>query len=118
MWEDYYEMGQVHPSWVIDPCTIAADGIKIINFHPIHLYLNMMSLEKYLALKQEVPDVSSATERDLSRYVTDGDGPRNLLLTFIEHLSHGNESWRIKDICETWTRSRTHSKEATCTANG
>lgn len=61
-WEDDYEMYCQPPNWSLVPrLEQGGDGLRILNFHPIHVALNSTSTARYRALKQAAPDLTTAS---------------------------------------------------------
>ena len=60
-WEDDYEMYRPVPDWSLDRRLDATDGLRVLNFHPIHVVLNSASLDGYAALKRAAPRLQEAT---------------------------------------------------------
>jgi peptidoglycan/xylan/chitin deacetylase (PgdA/CDA1 family) len=61
-WEDDDEMYRARPDWALVPRVAApGDGLRILNFHPIHVALNSPSLARYEALKRVAPRLTDAT---------------------------------------------------------
>ena len=47
-WEDDVEMGRKKPRWSLNKISnIKTSGLKIFNFHPIHVYLNTETFDRY-----------------------------------------------------------------------
>jgi len=61
------------------------NGLKIYNFHPIHIYMNTSSPEHYREYKAfyHQPDM-------LSRYRNEGKGVRTLFIDLLRYLSENN----------------------------
>ena len=97
-WEDDYEMESGQPAFRADPLLLASPGgLKIFNFHPIHVYLNGTTMAPYEALKRQVPKLPAALEADLAPHVQKGEGPRAMFQELCEHLAQ-RPSLRIQDI--------------------
>ncbi len=64
VWEDYYEMFQPEPWW--NPLAqLDGSGVVVLNFHPMHVYLDQPTLAPYEALKGAVRELSKATTDDV-----------------------------------------------------
>jgi len=102
VWEDDDEMERMKPCWHLAPMLALGEGLKILNFHPIHVFLNSSNIQPYRALNQRVPRLAEATPGDVARYVQDGEGAGTFFAEVIAHLSHLGESSTISDIHEHW----------------
>jgi hypothetical protein len=100
-WEDDVEMENPAPNWHLTPFLEMGDGLKIFNFHPIHVYLNSSDLEPYQALKRYRPDLAQMTSGEAQNYVHIGEGALILFIELIEHLKI-HQSICIRDIYQRW----------------
>jgi len=69
-WEDDVEMMGPEPAFSLSHPDLGVTGLKIFNFHPVHIALNSRSLDSYQALKA-AHDVSTVTLADLDAYRND-----------------------------------------------
>jgi len=88
-WEDDAEMYEKNPIWKISDNRLNINGLKVFNFHPIHIVLNTNRFEWYEHLKQIRPlklwDESFAKE-----HAQKGIGPQTFFLDLVKNLSgHG-----------------------------
>ncbi len=82
-WED--DTAALWPGWSWNgPQDEPPDGLRIYDFHPIHVALNMASLDAYQRLKEALNGrpMFSATEADCAPFINRGAGTR----TFLERL--------------------------------
>ncbi len=96
-WEDDYEMFQKNPRRHCETF-LSGGGLKIFNFHPVHVYLNSADLKPYQSLKRKVPRLSTLTPALAAPFVQKGIGVRTMLLDILDHLSTKKNSIRIKDL--------------------
>lgn len=69
-WEDDYEMYRRPPEWDLVPrLEQGGDGLRILNFHPIHVFLNSASLQAYGNVKRESPSLTTAPMSLLQAHV-------------------------------------------------
>lgn len=101
-WQDGFEMQRSAPCWRLPPLLEVGDGLKVFDFHPIHVYLNSAKVGPYEALKQSVARLSEATPDEVNAYVQHGEGTQTLFLELIEHLASSGHSLRIRDIYARW----------------
>ena len=102
-WADDIEMERSAPCWHLAPLLAVDKGLKVLAFHPIHIYLNAATVQPYQALKDRVPKLSEATPDILKAYVHTGDGVCVLFRELIEHLAASGQSPCIQDISTRWT---------------
>ncbi len=60
-WEDDLEMYQREPNWDVASHLAAQRGLRIVNFHPVHIALNSAALAPYGELKRLTPRLQDAT---------------------------------------------------------
>ncbi len=75
-------------------------GVKVLTFHPIHIYLNSSAPGSYVALKSDFGDrIQDINLEYMSKYVNKGKGIGSFFMEIVEHLKNGNQpSCRIKDL--------------------
>jgi len=74
-WEDDLESLQPVPDYALGfRLTTASPGVRVLNFHPIHIVLDSFSGATYRALKQGTPALTALT-RDAVRRVRSDAGP-------------------------------------------
>ena len=105
-WEDDFEMENHVPSWELGALLELGGGVKVFDFHPIHVYLNSASPEAYRQLKRQATRLADVTRDKTSRYVQKGEGTQKLFNQLIDHLAHVGKSARICDIGERWRAAR------------
>jgi len=98
-WEDDSEMFEEEPIWSLNNRYVRTDGLKIFDFHPIHIVLNTRQFEQYEQLKKISP-VSEWTEEFVAVHRASGEGPATLLDQIIENLSGGGQQVRELVGCE------------------
>lgn len=102
IWEDDCEMHRGEPSWRLAQVLRVGEGLKVFDFHPLHVCLNSARPEPYEALKSRVGKLTEATPADVGDMVHEGDGTKTLFLETVEHLAAASDSLRIRDISERW----------------
>lgn len=87
-WEDDLEMYRPNPCFSLTNNKYHVDGIKIFNFHPIHIVLNSYSMENYYLCKSKV-DIRKCSLSELQKYInTSGEGTG----TFFKELVQFNKN--------------------------
>lgn len=91
-WEDDFEWERAAPAWRLrEMKNITADGLKIFNFHPIHICLNSHNPAPYESAMKLKHHVADLTSQDIQPLICNGDGVRTLFEDIIAHLAaHGN----------------------------
>lgn len=97
VWEDDFEMDRPSPVWSAAPFA-GREGLQILNFHPIHVWLNGADMEPYRALKQRCAPLSMASRSDAEPLRHAGAGPRQLFEEVADHLAGNGLSRRICDV--------------------
>lgn len=102
VWEDDYETQQRTPDW--SPQTVLAGdpGVKVFNFHPIHIYLNSANLDPYHALKCRQPDLVKACPQNFEGLVRQGEGTGSMFQRLLEFLSDAPMTYSICEIADDW----------------
>jgi len=105
-WEDDFEMEREAPCWNLAPLLSDDYGLRVFDFHPIHVYLNSSTPRAYRQLKQAVPNLAELTSDQANGAVQIGTGTRTLFNELVAHFSKAGDSMRISDIHGRWQRSR------------
>lgn len=101
-WEDDFEMERATPCWRLKPLLDAGDGLRVFDFHPIHVYLNSADATPYQTLKFRAPRLVEATPMQVARVVQAGEGTRTLFLEVVDFLGSAGGARRIRDIADSW----------------
>lgn len=83
-WEDDLNAMFESPDWF---CIPASEGLCIFDFHPVHVCLNMSSLEQYKSLKNSLggKSLSLAEKKDFAPYINhQNQGTKDFLLMALE----------------------------------
>ena len=86
VWEDDFEIECPVPNWDVHS-VLAAPGVKVFDFHPIHVYLNSPDLRSYSMLKQRCPVLANAACEQVTDLVTRGTGAGAAFNALIEALA-------------------------------
>ena len=98
-WEDDFEMEAITPSWEITSLIKNDKGLKIFNFHPIHIYLNSKNIASYQKLKQHVPKLFESTPENTRKFInTTAPGSGQMYATLIKYIAIKKNSMCIRDI--------------------
>ncbi len=85
-WADDSEMFEKQPLWTPSDSLIKSPGLKVFDFHPIHIMLNTDRFEKYEYLKQIRP-LALWDEEFTQTHIYHGYGPRVMFLELVEKLA-------------------------------
>ena len=94
-WEDDSEMHEDDPIWTLSDARLHVNGLRVFDFHPIHIALNTERFARYDALKAVRP-LPSWDDGFIAEHANAGDGPRRLFVELADALAgHGR---RVKDM--------------------
>ncbi len=88
-WED--DIAAIWPDWDWSSSVSESEGLCIYDFHPIHVALNMASIDQYSRLKVALGNrpLQSATQADCAPFVHPGEGTRTFLERLLQSRSSG-----------------------------
>ncbi len=96
VWEDDFEMECTDASWRLEPI-LALEGLKILDFHPVHVFLNCPSGEAYDAYRR-LGEANADTEAAARALKRTGPGPATTFAEVIDHLAARGGGERIGDL--------------------
>jgi hypothetical protein len=97
-WADDYEMTKTNPKWVFSPYE-NVPGLKVMMFHPIHIFLNSSSTLQYTSLRKQMDsNIEQNTYDNLNSFIWRGQGTKTFFNDFINWLSRNKESVKLKDL--------------------
>ena len=94
-WEDDSEMFEDNSIWNLSDVRLNTDGLKVFDFHPIHIALNTESFERYDSLKRILP-LKFWDKTFIEGHANKGSGPKNLFLDLVYELS--GKGKKIKEL--------------------
>lgn len=103
-WEDDFEMEREEPGWDLEPYLTLGPGLKVFNFHPIHVYLNSADMGPYQQLKKAVPNLREAPPEVAARFINTGSGAGSLFDLLLAHLVAARGSRTISQLVGAWRR--------------
>jgi hypothetical protein len=101
-WEDDIEMMFTAADWEPVRRGGQASGLRILNFHPIHIYLNSSTMATYQALKAAVPSLASTTGDELAPFREPGRGVGWAFRQVLDRLAASGEASTIRRLADRW----------------
>lgn len=101
-WEDDAEMLEPAPDWKPQSLTDGVDGLKVFNFHPIHVYLNSPDMGAYCALKAASPSILELRETYAREFRHQGAGTGTAFECVLGHLARTTGGATITGIADRW----------------
>lgn len=86
--------------WTIEAAELTGPGLKVLNFHPIHIWLNTNSLSHYESLKGQ-GSLRDATIGDLPAGDLSQPGAGLLLANILSALQ-GKQTYTVTEYSEQW----------------
>jgi Polysaccharide deacetylase len=97
-WEDDYEYGLERPSWDVEAHLGEAPGLKIFNFHPVHVYLNSRNGRAYDDLKTRSGPLARLPEEMAKPLVYEAAGTRTLFSALLSRLAAHGRGRRVLEL--------------------
>lgn len=107
-WEDHSEVESPQTCWHFRDDVIV-NGVKIFNFHPTHVYLNMPDLSIYDRVKR-LGQLQELSPNDVNLYVHSGEGVGTLFRELIDFVNRQGNSLRICDIVEMFQHEKDYKE--------
>jgi hypothetical protein len=98
VWQDNMEMYSPAPQWNTT-AVLDAPGLRIFDFHPVHVWLNSASFSPYERMKGEhrLDEIAMA---DTARYRNAGPGTMTAFLELADRLAAQGGGARIADLVQ------------------
>lgn len=90
-WEDDYEALQSEKVYSLNHQIFDTKGLKVFNFHPIHIHLNTVDYEIYKKLKK-LKTAQDLLPTDTSKFTNPLQGPRTLFREIVRQIT-ANSRW-------------------------
>lgn len=101
-WEDDHEFSAPVPCWSFSDERYHCQGLKVFDFHPVHIALNSRDAVTYSTVKGEI-GVRNLTLSKLESYVNREAGTRTLFMAIVDYLSRQKVTQpTIGDIARNW----------------
>ncbi len=96
VWQDNMEMYSPEPQWEMAPL-LDAPGLRVFDFHPVHVWLNSRDIEPYERLKAQGP-LAEATEQGAAGLRNGSYGAMTAFLDLADRLAADGGGARIRDL--------------------
>ena len=96
IWEDDMEMASTDPNWQLAPI-LRLDGLKVLAFHPVHVFLNCANGAAYDEFKRW-KKTDAETVSDARQLQTSGEGPATMFTEAADYLASRGGGKRIGDL--------------------
>lgn len=100
-WEDDVEMIRKWPSWKL-PDALNCMGVRVFNFHPMHVCLNSSSMSPYNSLKASAKSLRSLTAAEIRGRIRAGAGAGSLFESLVRHTANHGGGLTISDVARPW----------------
>ena len=95
VWEDDFEfLGS--QNWSLDQFS-KNQGVTILNFHPIHVYLNSASSFNYDKVKEKYSSIRDVPEYFLDQFINKNEGSGSMFDECVEYFKD-NKSYKINEV--------------------
>ena len=85
-WEDDVEMFDESPIWTRDDRRLAVPGLRVFDFHPVHVAVNTERFAQYDGMRKERP-LHTWDRAYIDAGIRKGPGPRSLFLELADSLA-------------------------------
>jgi hypothetical protein len=85
-WEDDVEMFEPQPIWSAGDGRLSVPGLRVFDFHPVHVALNTERFDRYDALRKARP-LHEWDRAYIDASVRSGRGPRSLFIELADELA-------------------------------
>jgi hypothetical protein len=107
-WSDDGEMSiKPSPSFSLCDKKFNVPGLKILCFHPIHIFLNSSNINNYNNLKRRCDIIRHCTEDEAEPFVNGGSGTSSLLSEIIESNPNLGGFKTVSEIAKEWKSKNT-----------
>lgn len=105
-WSDDGEMSiKRTPSFLLQDKNFDMHGLKILCFHPIHVFLNSRGMSNYDNLKSRY-DIKRCTEEEAAPFVSNGVGAKSLLTGIIKKSPNPHGFKTLAEVAAEWRSVR------------
>jgi len=94
-WEDDVEIYEKNPDWNFKS-TKHISGLKIYNFHPIHIILNTNDMSDFKKIQKKI-EVNSLNDEILQKYVNKKKGVKDIFLEILDFLQ-SKKTYTVNEV--------------------
>ncbi len=77
--------------WEIENTNLESQGLKIFDFHPIHIFLNSSNMSNYNTARAHFDSITEADETALSKYINSVErGAKDFLIDILDFIKNEN----------------------------
>ncbi len=106
-WEEDTEMYSPNPDFSFSNERYHLPGLKIFNFHVIHLILNSSSVDNYQECKKLYPQIHMLPKEVAGAFVNQGPGAYTFFEELIDHMTNRqSRGYTISEIGEKWLNKK------------
>jgi peptidoglycan/xylan/chitin deacetylase (PgdA/CDA1 family) len=98
VWEDDLEMASDSPCWDLGGLLATGPGLKVVDLHPIHVYLDAPDLGAYHALRHAAPDLTAASIEQLTLHRAQAGTVESFLDQAVAHQVARGGGRRLADL--------------------
>ncbi len=113
-WEDDFATYEQSSRLALDTEALNRPGLKVFDFHPIHIYLNTEEMARYAALKQQGP-LPKLSCGDVDKWINrSGFGTGTLFDELLDYLSTEQAAtYTVSQIADAWRDSHENRNSRT-----
>jgi hypothetical protein len=100
IWEDDFEFHNPSPIWEISKIPTRGDGLRVFNFHPVHVYLNSSSRHAYQALRSHPDRYPDIGHRQTLAFRQGGAGAATMFQGVVTCLREGGGGRTLDDFLD------------------
>lgn len=97
VWADSHELDRPRSDWSMDD-VLAAEGLRVLLFHPLHVHLNLVDRSVYRALADRPGGVAELTPEAAGPRRREGPGPRRCLERAAAHLAEEGGGRTVRQV--------------------
>lgn len=109
VWQDDFEMEAELPDWQPESVLEIGSGLKVFNFHPMHIFLNSPDPLAYCDLKASTNCLCNLREEGTNSFVHRGEGAGKCFERLLAHIAASDCGAKMCDIARTWDESKSSS---------
>jgi len=105
-WDDDLGMYEMHPRHTLNDPRFNVQGLKVLDFHPIHILLNSENMHAYEKCKKIKKDIAALQRKEIEHLINKRQGTRTFFQAIVKKLSDNKSSRTISEVGLAWKKSR------------